>query len=100
MLRCSNKLWLELVWPCHRTWAGLAAVWVALVVFNAAHAERGQTVVAKTSPPPAAVRLAFLEQQRLLTEIIGPATPASPAEPPRRPNHQPRSEKRVTLMMG
>ena len=89
----------ELVWPCRRTWAGLAAVWVALLVFNLTQAERGQTVAAKSSTSPGELRLALLEQQRVLAEIFGPPPPASPAEPPRRLNPQPRSERRTTLMM-
>ncbi len=97
-LGCLEKLWLELVWPCRRTWAGLAAVWVALAVFNAVQAERGHTVVANTTSP-ATMRLAFQEQQQILAELIGQTPPAPPAAPPHRPNNQPRSEKRMTLIM-
>jgi hypothetical protein len=100
LLGCSKNVWRELIWPCRRTWAGLATVWVALAVFNAVHAERGQTVIAKSSQPAAAMRLAFMEQQRLLTEIIGPAAPALPAEMTRQPNNKPRSERRPFLMMA
>ncbi|MFM2081559.1 MAG: hypothetical protein RL380_250 [Verrucomicrobiota bacterium] len=91
-LRGSTTLWHELVWPCRRTWAGLATVWVVLLVFNAAHTDRSQVVVAKTTAPSSTVRLAFIEQREFLIELLGPATPASPAEPPRRPCVQPRSE--------
>ncbi len=79
LLRCSNKLWFELVWPCRRTWAGLATIWLALTVFNAVHSERAPIVVTKTASP-VALRLAFLEQQKILNEIIGPSAPMSPAE--------------------
>src|SRR6185503_17166395 len=66
------KLWRELVWPCRRTWAGLAAAWTVLVVFHLTHAERDQVVAGKSAMPPAEMRLAFQEQQRLLAELIGP----------------------------
>jgi len=90
----------ELIWPCRRTWAVLAAVWVAILAFNLTQTERIQTVAEKSTTSPAGIHLAFLERQRLLAEIIGPTPPASPAEPPRRPNPQPRSERRPTLMMA
>lgn len=98
-LRALAVPFRELIWPCRRTWAGLAVVWVALLVFNLTQAERGQTVVAKSTISPGELRLALLEQQRLLTELIGPSPPASPAEPPSRPSPQPRSERHTTLMM-
>ena len=89
------KLWRELIWPCRRIWAGLAAVWLVLAVFNLTHAEHGKTAVAKSSPPSAEVRIAFQEQQRLLAEILGPPRAAAPAEPPRRSNPRPRSERQT-----
>ena len=96
-----SLLWHELIWPCRRIWVGLAPVWLALLVFNVAHSDRGQIVTAKSTMPPGEMRLAHQEQQRILAEIIGPtppASPASPAEPPRRSNHQPRSERRSVAM--
>lgn len=92
------KLWRELVWPCRRTWAGLAVTWLILVVFNLTHAEHSQVVAGKSSMPPTEIRLAFQEQQRLLAELVGPR-PATPPAEPRRRNPQPRSERRVELLM-
>jgi len=94
---CS-LIWHELIWPCRRIWVGLAPVWLALLVFNVAHSDRGRIVTAKSTMPPGEMRLALQEQQRILAEIIGPTPPAAPAEPPRRPNHQPRSERRSVAM--
>jgi hypothetical protein len=91
-------LWRELIWPCRRIWVGLAPVWVALLVFNVTHSERGQIVTAESKIRPGEMRLAFQEQQRILSEIIGPRSPISPAEPPRRPNNQPRSERRAVAL--
>jgi len=90
----------ELIWPCRGTWAGLAAIWLVILAFNLTQTQRIQTVAAKSTTSPAEIRLAFLEQQRLLAEIIGPTAPAAPAEPPRRSIPQPRSERRTTLMMA
>jgi anti-sigma factor RsiW len=93
-----RTLWRELVWPCRRIWAGLAATWLVLIVFNLTHTERSQVVVAKSTTPPEEMRLALQEQRRVLEEIIGVTSPAPAAEPPRRPNTQPRSERRSIAM--
>jgi hypothetical protein len=87
-------LWRELIWPCRRIWVGLAPVWVALLVFNTTHSERGQNVTAKSTMPAGEMRLVLQDQQRILAEIIGLQWQTSPVEPPRRPNNQPRSERR------
>jgi hypothetical protein len=91
-------LWRELIWPCRRIWVGLAPVWVALLVFNVTHADHNQPTIAKSTMPPGEMRLALQEQQRILTEIIGPQWQTPPAEPPRRPNNHPRSERRSVVM--
>lgn len=93
-----EKVWQELIWPCRRTWAGLAAVWLAILAFNHSQAESRPPVVARASTPPAEIRLALREQHRVLEEILGAKTPAPPAESPRRPNNQPRSERRALGM--
>ena len=48
-------LFQELVWPCRRTWAGLAA--------------------RKLPPPSPEAILAWRQQERLLAELIGPSVP-------------------------
>ena len=50
-LGCSNKLWLELVWPCRRIWAGLAAVWILIFVFNFSQRDPAEMLARKSSPP-------------------------------------------------
>ncbi|HEY9174637.1 MAG TPA: hypothetical protein VI136_20315 [Verrucomicrobiae bacterium] len=92
-------LYRELIWPCRRTWAGLAAAWVALAVFNLTQTEPARPTLAKSKTPPAELQMAFAEQQRLLAELIGPPPQPSPAAPPRRkPAEQPRSERRLELL--
>jgi hypothetical protein len=88
----------QLVWPARNIWTGLAAVWVALAIFNFTQADRHETATANTTVPAAEMRLAFQEQQRLLGEILRITPTAVPADPPRRnPLNQPRSQWRVTI---
>lgn len=93
-----HKLWAELIWPYRRTWTGLAAVWLAILVFNSSPSGRSQIVTAKSTTLPGEMRLAFQEQRRVLAELIGPSLSLSPAEPPRRPNNQPRSQLQSAAM--
>ena len=90
--------WRELIWPCRRTWAGLAAAWLGIAVFNLSHPDHREIVTGKSTTPPGEMRLALQEQRRILAEIIGPSLSLSPAEPPRRPNNQPRSQLRSVAM--
>jgi hypothetical protein len=93
----ANKLWLELVWPCRRIWAGLAAVWVGILIVNFSQRDHSQTIATKSSPSPEII-LSFRQQERLLTELIGPNEPRV-AEPPKIISPQPRSELRMEVLM-
>jgi hypothetical protein len=68
-------LFQELVWPCRRTWAGLAAVWVALLIFNVSQRDQSELAARKLPPPSPEAILAWRQQERLLAELIGPSTP-------------------------
>ncbi len=90
-------LWRELIWPCRRTWAGLAAAWLAILVFNHSQSESTPVASAQVHTPPAEIRLALREQHRVLEEILGIRAPAISVERVRRPNNQPRTERRSAL---
>jgi hypothetical protein len=92
------KLWRELILPCRRTWAGLAAVWLVVIAFNLSHAGRSEVATTKSTIPPGEMRLVWQEQRSVLAEIIDQRLSLSPAEPPRRPNNQPRSEHRSVVI--
>ena len=68
-------LFQELVWPCRRTWAGLAAVWVALLIFNVSQRDPSELAARKLPPPSPEAILAWRQQERLLAELIGPSVP-------------------------
>ena len=62
---------LELVWPCRRTWAALAAVWIALFIFNVSQRDKSELAARKLPPPSPEAIMAWRQQERLLAELIG-----------------------------
>jgi hypothetical protein len=77
----------------------LAAVWVVILGINLTTRDASQEVAERASPVSPQVFLAFQEQERLLTELIGPReTPV--AERPKPVVPQPRSERRKGMMMA
>ena len=75
--------WRDWLWPCPQAWAGLAAVWVLLLVLHFAQRDPASSQLAKTSVPPA-MPYVWREQQKLLAELF----PPEPTAPPR-PRVQP-----------
>ncbi len=70
-LCCSNKFWLELILPSRRIWAGLAAVWVLMIAVNVSLRDHSPGMAMKSAPAPAMI-LSFQQQERMLSELIGP----------------------------
>ncbi len=94
----SRQLWLELVWPCRRIWTGLAAVWLVILAANVSMHDGSQAMALKSSPPTREMIMAFRQQESLLAELIGPReTPV--AEPPKLALPQPRSQRRIEVLM-
>jgi hypothetical protein len=91
----SNKLWLELVWPCRRIWSGLATVWVLLFIVNFSQRDSSEFMAQKTPSPE--MILTFRQQERLLAELIGPDELRA-AEPPKIFSPKPRTETTKLLM--
>jgi hypothetical protein len=67
---------LELIWPCRRTWAGLAAVWMALFIFNVSQRDPSELAARKLPPPSPEAIMAWRQQEKLLAELIGPSAPS------------------------
>jgi hypothetical protein len=76
----SNKLWRELIFPCRRIWAGLAAAWVLIFLVNFSIRDHSPTVMAKA---PALEMMSFREQQRLLNELLADRSPPADSERPK-----------------
>ena len=96
LLGCPNKLWQELVWPSRRIWAGLAAIWIGILILNFSQRENSPAMAMK-SPSPQMI-MTWQQQERLLAELIGPNEPGV-AEPPKRVGPRPRSELRLEIFM-
>jgi len=94
LLHGSKRCWCELIWPCRRTWAGLAAVWVVILAVNFAARDPLPVREAHNATPVSRnMFLALKEQKRLLAELTSPA-PLRPVEKPKRTAPQPHSQRR------
>ena len=87
----SNKLWLELIWPCRRIWAGLAAAWILLLLVNVSQRDGSQTMIAK-SAPRAEMMMTFRDQQKLLDELFADRSLPADAERPSNFSPKPRTQ--------
>ncbi|HWI55641.1 MAG TPA: hypothetical protein VNZ22_00340 [Bacillota bacterium] len=88
-----RNAWLELIWPSRRAWAGMAALWLAVLAANLEMKASSQTAPAARSAPAREVVQAFGEQQRLLAELLQPVPPPAIQAP--RPSARPRSERPI-----
>jgi len=62
-------LWNELIWPSRKTWAGLAAVWVALAIFHFSQ-NRQEGSAKGPEPLDGQVMAAWAEQEKMLTQFV------------------------------
>ena len=96
-VRALLVVWRELIWPCRRAWAGMAALWLVLWGINRGLSEPPKAArSARTASAPALFE-ALEEQRRLLAELIPPVS-SQPTEPPRR-NPRPRSDRHSEMLM-
>src|SRR5947209_2974627 len=63
------ELWRELIRPCRQVWGGLAAVWVAIAVFNFATTAPTAVASAKAPARNREVRMAVAERKRLIAQL-------------------------------
>jgi len=92
-LRALLKLWHELIWPCRRTWATLAAAWLLMLGVNVSLSDPGQIALANPSPSRG-MMMAWQQQERLLAELSEPHKTRAVTPPPKPAVPQPRSERR------
>jgi hypothetical protein len=92
-----KKVWLELIWSSRRSWAGMAAIWLAVLAANLEMNATSQAVPAVRSVGGREWVQGFEEQRRLLAELLPPLSPPPATLAPA--NARPRSE-RPTLFKG
>ena len=92
-------VWRELIWPCRRVWAGMAALWLVMWGINRGLSDTPKAAQsAHTASAPALLLFEALEEQRrLLAELIPPVS-SQPTEPPRH-NPKPRSDRHSEMLM-
>jgi len=78
--------WSAWLWPCPQAWAGLAAVWVAILTLNLAAGWKPFHGTAREPSDRAELNwLALQEQQRRLAQLLTPPMPHPIAAPPKLP---------------
>src|SRR5436189_1636875 len=90
-----KKVWMQLIWPSRRAWAGMGVLWLVL---GAANLEIKNPVPGMPAPRSAPVReLAQRqeEQRRLLSELLQP--PKTRLTEPQPATPRPRSERPLAL---
>ena len=90
-LRALRKLWDELIWPVRRTWAGLAAAWIFLLIANGHLTADRPVASAEATNQAAGFWLMFREQNQLIAELSGAAEPKT-VTPPNQSAPRPRSQ--------
>ena len=95
LMRAVFKAWRELIWPSRRAWAGMAALWLAVLAANVEMRAASGPAPGVRSAPAREVARALAEQRRLLAELLSPVSP--PPVEAARPGPRPRSERSSTL---
>jgi len=99
LLSTLNHQLSTILWPHPKAWAGLAVVWLAILGINLTTRDASQAVAKHAAPVSPQVFMAFQEQERLLSELIGPRdAPVAERPEPRLP--RPRSEARKEMLLA
>src|SRR5882762_3156679 len=95
----AAQLWRELVWPCRRIWAGMAATWMLILGLHlaAGSGEASRVTVNQVSKPGPEVVAALRERRELMAQLLDPFTPL-PVARPKVPG--PRGSVHMTLFIG
>jgi hypothetical protein len=93
-----RKLWHELILPCRRTWAGLAAVWLVLFAFQVTSRDTTEVASHKTQLPSAEMIRVLREQQLLFAELVQRTEPPA-AERPKAVSPRPHSQRHKEILV-
>ena len=87
-----------LLWPSPKAWACLAAIWFVLLIVNVSTNDKSTAGAKATSRPAPEQIMVWREQERLLTELIGPQE-ISVADRPKHAAPGPRSERPIEFLI-
>ena len=82
--------WREWLWPSPQAWAGLAALWIAIVVLNATTAPRSSDIAKQTPKSSPETERTLAAQRRELARLLDNFT--EPVPMPKAGPPGPRSE--------
>ena len=99
-LSLVRTLWRELFWSSRRAWAGLAAVWAGIIVFNFAESSPSENAAPRMAAARPTLTLASQQQQLKLIEQLTDSLTADFAEPTRPRQPRPRSDRRSGQRIG
>ena len=91
--------WMRAIfWPHPTAWAGLAAAWVLIFVFNYEATDPSELMAAGSGPATANVFMALQQQQQEMAQMMQPMD-NQPAEPPKSlPRPRGDTKNRITLV--
>jgi anti-sigma factor RsiW len=76
-------VWHELIWPSRYAWAGMAALWVAMLVINGGLSGSASGEAGRVAISPQEMQRNWEEQNRVLVELSLPSFGfVAPAPPP------------------
>jgi hypothetical protein len=81
-LSTLNHQLSTLLWPHPKAWAGLATVWIFILVVNFSMRDATPRVAEKVAPPSPEVAAELRQQKILFAELIG-SSDSREAEPPK-----------------
>jgi hypothetical protein len=62
--------WQAVIWSSRRVWAGLAVVWVLILMGNLSLRDHSQVIAAKSPPPSQEMIMALKDRQNILAELL------------------------------
>ena len=92
----SEKIWLELIWPCQRIWTGLATVWVLLFIINFSQRDNVNSITGKPVRSGEVI-MNWQAQQRWVNELLADRSLPSEVVQPRNFTPKPRTENREMM---
>jgi len=90
-----HEWWQDVIWARRRVWAGLAAVWVIILMGNLSLPNHAQTLAGKSSSQEMVT--AFKDRQKILAELMASHSSPSEAEPQQIFLPKPRTEGMMIL---